>query len=63
MEYKTKLNDKEKDIGRKVDEERMILEKNMEVLQLKMAELKENYENQFLLVEEDNHKKWVISYE
>ena len=64
LDCKNKIADREKEIHeitRRSDEERIVQEKNLEILQLKLQEQRESYENRILLTEEDNHNKMVAN--
>jgi hypothetical protein len=61
-EYKDRLDQKEQalqDFNRKNEEDRIINEKNIEILQLRMQEQRETYEHKIILIEEEYHKKMV----
>lgn len=47
------------ELNKKLDEDRILHEKNMEIMQLKMNEQKESYEHKIVLLEEDHHKRTV----
>lgn len=47
------------ELNKKMDEDRIINEKNLEIIQIRLHEQKEAYENKFLLQEEENHRKIV----
>jgi len=62
VDLKGRIADKEKDIRevtRTADEDRIIQEKNIEILQLKLQEQKEHFENRLLHQEEENHSRMV----
>ena len=64
LDCKNKIADREKEIHeitRRSDEERIVQEKNLEILQLKLQEQRESYENRILITEEDNHNKMVAN--
>lgn len=61
-EYKSRVVDKEKEmneLNRKHDEEKVISEKNMEIMNMKLSEQKESFEHKIMVLEEDNHRKIV----
>ena len=65
VDLKARIADKEKDIRevtRTADEDRIIQEKNIEILQLKLQEQKEHFENRLLHQEEENHSRMVRSF-
>ena len=62
LDLKGRIADKEKDIRevtRTADEDRIVQEKNIEILQLKLQEQKEHFENRLLHQEEENHSRMV----
>lgn len=62
IECKNRLNDKDKEIreiARKNGEDHIVQEKNIEIMNLRLQEQKESYENRILQMEEESHQKLV----
>lgn len=63
LDCKNKIADREKDLHeltRRSDEDRIIQEKNLEIMQLKLQEQGENSENRILHMEEEHYNRLVI---
>lgn len=61
-EYRDQMSNYEREfyeIKKKSDADRIISEKNTEILQLKLQEQKENYEHKLFLLEDDHQRKIV----